>query len=122
MPTRDDYERLISHTMKEGDVVRIPCRDMNEYHAQRMTVFRLLKTMKSQGMDVGHMVIRKNTIDEQIFLEIEHQSKEGPTFILVTKDGKEEEHKIDRTLPTREDQEFDEWMESVYALRRQEKE
>ena len=120
MPTRDDYERLVSHILKEGDVVRVPCRDDAEYHAERMKLFRLLKTMKAQGLDVGNIVFRKHTKDKSVFLEIEHL-KEGPKVIFVTEDG-EEEQTIDRKLPTREDQEFEKWMASVHELRRQENE
>ena len=121
MPTRDDYERLISHILKEGDIVRVPCKDYNEYHAERMKLFRLLRTMKSQGLDVSNIAYRKYNRGKDTFLEIEHQSSDGATFLFVTEKG-EEAKKIDRTLPTREEQEFEKWMQSVHQMQNQEKE
>ena len=119
MPTRDDYERLISHEMKEGDIVRVPMRDDSDYHAQRMVLFRLIKTMKSQGIDVNNIATRKHTKGTQVFLELEHLSKDDPKFIFITPDG-EEERTISRSIPTREDLEFENWMASVRKLKTEE--
>lgn len=115
MPTRDDYERLILHSLKPGSKVRVPMKDLQEYNSQRMTFFRLLQSLKATAHDVSRISTRKVVEVDQIFLEIENLPQSSATFLLETEEGFQP-IEVSRDLSTREDDAFEKWMQDARRL------
>lgn len=115
MPTRDDYERLILHSLKAGDKVRVPMKDQQEYNSQRMVLFRLMQSLRATAHDVSLIATRKVVDDTKIYLEIEHLSGKDPVFLFETAEGFKPKT-VSRKLGTREDDEFEKWVQEARQL------
>lgn len=115
MPTSIEYETLLSGNIAPGEVVRIKCESHREYNSQRMTFYRALKKLRSQGIDVSRIQSRKlDSETGEIILEIENKLP-GSTVFLSKKHGETDfrEVSLEEKETETEEEQFEKWKNSI---------
>jgi hypothetical protein len=106
MATRSDFETLLRRPFAQDDIYALPCKNMKDYNAQRMSFSRAFRSALAQGLDVKRIAYRKEERDGIIFLEIYKQSDTCSIFKVVG--GTLEPFELDRVDPV-EDEEYAAW-------------
>lgn len=116
MPTRNDYEKLILHSLPPGAVVRVPMTNSKQYASQRMMFYRTLKTCIKLGKDITNISSVKVEENGKIFLEIQNQIPGSTAFLFKEENGEFKEKVIDspdEPLLTAEELKFQEWLKEA---------
>lgn len=115
MKSKEEYEKLLRHIITPGDVVRVKLTSERAFNSQRMVIYRLLKQLKEEGIDLyKHITIAKEKESITTYLVISYLIPDTE-FEFLQKDGTFSKVDIekDSELLTGEEEEFLRWQRGV---------